>query len=129
MALSSTINSIIDRTDGYNGTGTNTRANYVFSASGMRADWKKIQAGEIYVDAINEVTATGFFKYNYPINAIPRMVTEWHVPPSGLDMYISASGEDHFVVTFVNSSNEATSPVIDPLVSTPRYIGTWLAII
>jgi len=108
---------------------TKKRAGYVYGASGLAADVMRYQAGELYVDAINEVTATGFFKYNYPINLIPRIMTTWQVSPSGLDMRISASGEDHFVVSFINSSNAAASPVIDPLVTTPHHVGSWLAIL
>jgi hypothetical protein len=108
---------------------TQKRAGYLHSASGLAADIKRFQAGELYVDAINEVTATGFFKYNYPIHLIPRIMTTWQVSPSGLDMYISASGEDHFVVSFINGSDAAASPVIDPLVTTPHHIGSWLTII
>jgi len=130
MALSSTIRSMIDRTDGLNGPGDGARANYVFSASGLAADVAKVQAGDIYLTGVHETTATGYFHYNYPINAIPRVQVSWYIQPSGLDMYISASGEDHFVVSFVDSSNTATPPFHDDDNDTvPAVVATWLAII
>lgn len=129
MALSSSIRNMIDRVGGLNGPGDGCRANYLYSASGLAADIKKVQAGELYIDAINEVTATGFFDYNYAINEIPRIMTEWYVNPSGNHMHISASGEDHFVVTFTDTSGNEISPVVDVLVATPHFIGTWLAIL
>lgn len=104
-------------------------AGYLHAASGLARAISRFQAGALYVDAINEVTATGFFDYNYPVDAIPRIMTRWYVNPSGNEMHISASGEDHFVVSFTDGTGSAVSPVVDPLVSTPHFIGTWLAII
>lgn len=121
MALSSAYRTLI--------TPGGKTAGYLFGASGLAADIKRFQAGELYVDAINEVTATGFFKYHYPINLIPRIQVTPGVGASGLGMHVSASGEDHFVVSFTNSAGTFASPVIDPLVATPHHVGTWLAIL
>lgn len=130
MALSSTINSMIDRSNGLNGPGDGARANYLYSASGLAADELKVQAGEVYVTGVHETTATGYYTYHYPINAIPRVQVTWAIPPSGLDLYVSASGEDHFVLTFVNSTNVATPPFHDDDNDTvPAVVATWLAII
>lgn len=97
-------------------------ANYVYSASGLYDDLKHSQAGELYIDALGEVTATGFFKYPYAIADIPRVQITPVYNPSGF-FWISASGEEKFTVTFQNA------PVTDAAVPTPKHVANWLAVL
>jgi len=122
MAFSSILRSLVDRVTTGRGPG------YVFSASGITRDLQKIQAGELYIHGANEVTATGFFKYQYPTNEIPRVQVTPVADPSGT-FYVSASGESKFVVTF------STTPLGDDKGGTPATqlvpmrIATWQTII
>ena len=95
---------------------------YAFAPSGLIHDRKMIQAGELYIDAIQEVTATGFYKYHYAEDELPRVQTEMLINPSG-HRYISASGRSEFTVTFMSA------PVTDPLVTTPLLVAWWVAVL
>jgi len=97
-------------------------AQYVYAPSGLIHDRKMIQAGELYIDAIQEVTATGFYKYHYALDELPKVQYALVMNPSGYH-YISASGESDFTVTFMSA------PVTDPLVTTPILVGHWLAVL
>lgn len=96
-------------------------AQYVHAASGLNHDRKMIQAGELYIDT-QETTATGYYKYPYALDELPKVQYALVMNPSGYH-YISASGESEFTVTFMSA------PVTDPLVATPALVGHWSTVL
>ena len=86
-------------------------AGYIYSASGLLNDLKilgevmttdrdAMQAGELYMYGINEVTATGYFRV--PYGKTPYVMFTPHVSPSGT-YRVSASGVNSFTVRFTTT--------------------------
>lgn len=115
-------------------TGGHTQfgANFVFAPSGLYYFLQHVQAGELYITGVNEVTATGYFDPTYDGDVrgslAPHVMVTPVADPSGR-IYVSASGADTFVATF--SSTPLGGLDLGPfgVVTVPYHIANWLAVL
>lgn len=106
-------------------------ANWLYSISGVQRSLGQIQAGQLYLETINETKATGFFNPNWEgdgrlgdsvVTGAPHVQITPSVDPSGR-YYISASGTESFTVTFL------TTPIGDNFADVPYKVADWLAVL